>query len=202
MKRIGLILLSLLLLCGCAAGEGEPTQITEQTLQTVPGEQSDEGFELGNTLPPMSVTTSEGETVVIGEVLEEKKLVVLNFWYADCVWCQREFPVLELAYSRYQENVEVFALNPLDEADAAQRFWDSQSLSMPMGTCSRDTALMLGVSGYPTSVFIDREGKISLIHGGAITDPQMFYDLFDHYIAEDYISQSYGSVQELLGENE
>ena len=199
MKKIVPVILSLLLLWGCASGEGTPDQTTVQTIQTLPTEQSNQGFEPGNAVPPMSVTTSDGETVVISQVLEEKKLVVLNFWYADCVWCQREFPALELAYSRYQEDVEVFALNPLDEADVAQQFWESRGLSMPMGICNRDTALMFGVNGYPTSVFIDREGNISLIHAGAITDPQMFYDLFDHYIAEDYVSRSYESVQEILG---
>ena len=197
MRKIIPILLSVLLLWGC--GKDARPEPSEQTHTTLPQVQSNEGFELGKTIPPMSVTTCDGETVVLGEVLQEKKLVVLNFWYADCVWCQREFPALELAYSRYQEDVEVFALNPLDEADVAQRFWDSNSLSMPMGTCTRDTALMFGVSGYPTSVFIDREGTVSLIHSGAITDPQVFYDVFHHYTAEDYVSRSYEKLLEIVG---
>lgn len=199
MKRIIPLFLSLLLLTGCG-GAATDSNPPSQTHATIPTGQSNEGFELGNIMPPMSVTTSDGETAVLGEVLQEKKLVVLNFWYADCIWCQREFPALELAYSKYQQDVEIFALNPLDEADVANRFWDSHDLTIPMGTCSRDMATIFGVNGYPTSVFIDREGRIALIHGGALTDPNDFYRLFDRFLAEDYTSQGYESLQHLLGE--
>ena len=67
-----------------------------------------------------------------------------------------------------------------------------------MAPCGRDLALAFGVSGYPTSVFIDREGRISLIHAGAITDSNVFYQVFEHYTGEDYVSKSYVSISEIL----
>lgn len=195
MRKLLLILVLALALTGCAG----PAASTEgpQTDPTQPTEES-YGTELGQKLRDFAVTTVEGKEIILSELLEEKKLVVLNFWFADCIWCVKEFPALELAYSRYRDDIEVLALTPYDDKDTAAAFADEHSLSFPVATCLSDFPQAFGVNGYPTSVFIDREGRISLIHTGAITNPEMFYSIFDTYTAEDYTHATYYKIEELL----
>ena len=156
------------------------------------------GFSLGNIMPELTVTTADGQILSTSQLLEKKELVVLNFWFANCPWCLKEFPVMEVAYQQYRENVEILAVNPVDSAEQIGAFYQENSYSFPMAGCSRDLALAFGINGYPTSVFIDREGKICLIHAGAITDTNTFYELFDHFTAEDYQSQTFLNIGELV----
>ena len=46
---------------------------------------------LGDVMYDFSVVTPAGETVTLSEMLEEKKVVLLNFWYTTCTWCLKEF---------------------------------------------------------------------------------------------------------------
>ena len=195
MKRLLVLLVIAALLTGCAgpAVPTDPGQTTEE-----PTTSGDSGTGLGQKVPDFAVTTVEGEELLLSEILKEKKLVVLNFWFADWIWCIREFPVLELAYGRYKADVEVLALTPYDDMATAEAFADDHSLSFPVSTCHESFAQAFGVNGYPTSVFIDREGRISLIHPGAITDSNVFYSVFDAYTAEDYTHGTYYRLDELL----
>lgn len=195
MKKLLLLLALAAFLAGCAAPstptEGVQTESTQPTAEEY-------GTRLGQKIQDFAVTTVEGEDLILSEILAEKKLVVLNFWYADCGWCVKEFPALELAYGRYREDVEVLALTPYDDKDTAAAFADEHSLSFPVATCLNDFPQAFGGNGYPTSIFIDREGRISLIHSGAITDPSMFYSVFEAYIADDYQHATYYKIDELL----
>ena len=193
MKKLLLLLILTLLLTGCAA----PATPTDE-VQTDPSQPAEDyGTQLGQKLPDFAVTTVEGENLLLSEILKEKKLVVLNFWFVDCIWCQREFPALELAYQRYGTDVEVLALTPYDDGETAAAFAEEHSLSFPVATCYESFAQSFGINGYPTSVFIDREGRVSLIHSGAITDPSTFYSVFDVYTADDYTHSTYYRISEL-----
>ena len=67
-----------------------------------------------------------------------------------------------------------------------------------MASCGRDLALAFGIGSYPTSVVIDRDGRICLIHTGAITETQVFNKLFETFTADDYTPKVYNSIDELL----
>jgi peroxiredoxin len=188
--------LSVVLLAGCGASQERETEkpsVTEATGSTIPT-----SLTLGATLPDLTFTDGEGRTVSVQSILEEKKLVVLNFWFADCGWCRKEFPVMEVAYQSHREDVEILAVNPYDSEAAIADFQKENSLSFPMLSCSEELAVAFGVNGYPTSVCIDREGKISMIHAGAITDAEVFSRLFETYTSPDYRSRVYNSIYEIM----
>ena len=195
MKRIVALLLLTILLAGCGQTASDatiPSGGKEESLPT-----SFTG--LGGKMPEITVNTADGQTLKLTELLKEKELVVLNFWFADCIWCQREFPVLEAAYQSRREDVEVLALNPADGAETVKAFREQYGLSIPMAACPRSWATESGVSSYPTSIFVDREGVVCLIHVGAITTSDAWGQLFDTFLGQDYQQKIYYSVKDILG---
>lgn len=195
-KLLCVLLALVMLLAGCAAEDVLTTEPSAQDTQ--PDSQHTGPLSLGDKMPELTVTTAQGETLLLSELLQSKKMVVLNFWFADCIWCIREFPVMEAAYQQYREDVEILALNPYDPTDDIAAFQQEHSLSFPMAGCSRDLTMAFGVSGYPTSVVIDREGTVCLIHPGAITEKQVFDRLFETFTADAYSPQIYNSISELF----
>lgn len=190
-KFISVILALTLLLAGCAGSELPETELSLNDRLTGP-------IALGDTMPELTVTTADGENLVLSQLLQQKKLVVLNFWYADCIWCIREFPVMEASYQNYKQNVEILALNPYDSPENIAAFQKERSLSFPMASCSRDLTMAFGISGYPTSVVIDREGTVCMIHPGAITDVRVFDKLFETFTAPNYSPKLYHSINDLF----
>ena len=77
---------------------------------------------VGDVMYDFTVTNSDGEKVVLSEVLADKELVLLNFWYTTCSWCMQEFPVMADVYQQYSEDVAIIALDPLDGEDAVKSF--------------------------------------------------------------------------------
>ena len=193
MKRIFALILLAALLAGCAGQVPAPT--TGPSDPEMPGSYAG----LGTKMPELTVTTASGQTVRLSELLKEKDLVVLNFWFEDCPWCVKEFPVLELAYQKYREDVEILALNPVDGAQSVKTFQEDHGLSFAMASCPRNWAKECGVSAYPTSIFIDRNGVVCLVQVGAITQSHAWEGIFDAFVGDGYRQKIYTGVDEILG---
>ena len=141
---------------------------------------------VGDVMYDFTVMTADGNEITLSEILETKKLVVLNFWYTTCSWCLEEFPIMNEVYEDYKDDVEIIALDPMDDIASVKTFQEQQRLSFPMASCPASWAAIFGVQGYPTSVFIDRYGVVCLVEAGAITSKRPFISAFDHFTAENY----------------
>ena len=141
---------------------------------------------LGDVMYDFSVLTPSGETVSLSQMLSGKKMVLLNFWYTTCTYCVAEFPFMEEAYQMYSDDVGIIALNPFEEDAAIASFQTDMGLSFPMAKCQSAWASTFGISGYPTSIVVDRYGVICLIEAGGITSLRPFTGMFEHFTAEDY----------------
>ncbi len=156
---------------------------------------------LGDIMYDFTVTTPDGTKITLSEMLKEKKMVLLNFWYTSCSWCVTEFPFMEEAYQMYKDDVGIVAVDPLGETDDAIKAFPTSynlELSFPLAACPSTWANTFGISGYPTSVIIDRYGMITLIEAGAITSLRPFTGLFETMTADDYTQKLYTSVGELV----
>ena len=134
----------------------------------------------------------------LSEVLAEKKLVVLNFWYTTCSACLSEFPVIEQAYQMYGEDVEIIALNPYptDSVGSMVTFEPNNGIELSFPLSKVENAFnnqkfinpLTGAAseGYPTSVFVDRYGVICAIEVGSMTSLTQWACVFDHFVADDY----------------
>ena len=142
----------------------------------------------GNVMYDFTVLCADGSEITLSEVLKEKKLVVLNFWYTTCSWCVEEFPLIEEMYNEYKDDVAVIALDPYptDSLDGIKNFQAQYGLTFPMASVPASWSNTFGITGYPTSVFVDQYGVICLVEAGAITSKRPWVCAFDHFTSEDY----------------
>lgn len=177
---------------------GNQAEITLSS-SLIPGESlSGAQLGLGDVMYDFSVITPDGETITLSEMLREKDMVLLNFWYTTCTWCIKEFPFMEEAYGMYSDKVGIIALNPMEEDPAIASFQAQQGLSFPMAKCPSAWSAAFGISGYPTSIVVDRYGVICLIEAGGITSLRPFVSVFEQFTGEDYVQTLYGGLSELV----
>ena len=153
---------------------------------------------LGDIMYDFTVTTPAGESITLSEMLKEKEMVLLNFWYTTCTYCVAEFPFMEEAYQMYQDKVGIVAVDPLDSDNDVANFQQNMGLTFPMATCPATWSSVFGIQGYPTSVIIDRYGVITLIEVGGMTSLSPFLGIFDAMTGDDYEQKLYGSASELV----
>ena len=153
---------------------------------------------VGDVMYDFSVTKPDGTKVTLSEMLKQKKMVLLNFWYTTCSWCLKEFPYMEEAYQQFSDDVGIIALDPMDQNPAVGAFQAQYGLTFDMAECPTAWTSVFGISGFPTSVVIDRYGVICLIEAGGITSLRPFTSIFSHFTAEPYEQKLFGSLSELV----
>ena len=154
---------------------------------------------LGDMMFDFTVTDTDGNTYTLSQLLQEKEAVVLNFWFLECQPCMAEFPYLQEVYMEHSDRVAVLAVNPVntDEAAVKQRKADL-GLSFPVALVDPAWAEALGVTAYPTTVIIDRFGKVGLIHTGSVPSAAGFRAAFEPFLGEDYQSTVVENADELV----
>ncbi len=156
-------------------------------------------FGLGDVICDLQVTDVNGNIWQISELLKEKDAVMLNFWYLDCTPCKMEFPYLQKAYEEAGDKVAVLAVNPIDTDTAAiAAYAEELGLTFPVAAGTADLQKAMGLVAYPTTVIVDRNGIISLIHQGSVTSARSFRDIFDYFTAEDYVPGVVEDVNSIL----
>ena len=177
---------------------GENTEIVLNGDMTVEGDLENITYRLGDAVYNFTFTAADGTEYVLADLLEEKQAVVLNFWYLECSPCKAEFPYLQEAYEQYSDKIALLAMNPVntDPAEVAA-FQEELGLTFPMGLCDSAWESAMQLTGYPTTVVIDRYGTIAMIHRGTIPDTQTFLNIFSYFTADDYVQTLVEDVEEL-----
>lgn len=181
--------------------EGTSAKVVLTSSVITDGNLADVQLGVGDIMYDFTVTTPDDQKVTLSEMLKEKKVVLINFWYTTCSWCVTEFPYMESAYKQFQDKVGIVAVNPLGESDEAIKAFPANhglELTFPLASCPTTWSNTFGISGYPTTVVVDRYGMICLIESGAITSQRPFNGLFETLTADDYTQKTYGSVGELV----
>ena len=105
------------------------------------------------------------------------KVVYLDFWASWCGPCKLSFPYMEqLAHSFDNRELVVIADN-LDHSTAkAQAFLRSLGATIPVMYDRKGVlATRFNVSTMPTSILIDRDGKIRYVHKGFFENKESEY---------------------------
>ena len=134
-------------LSGCPKGykvedsysfSGTETELSLTSEVIKDGNLADTTLAVGDIMYDFTVTTPDGAKVTLSELLQEKKMVLLNFWYTSCSWCVTEFPYMEEAYQMYKDDVAIVAVDPLGETDDAIKAFPTNynlNLTFPLAAC-------------------------------------------------------------------
>lgn len=153
----------------------------------------------GDVMHDFEVLLPSGDKFKLSDVLKEKDMVLINFWYTTCSWCIKEFPFMEEAYQMYKDDIEIIGLNHVDGSnDAVAGFQASNQLSFPMAACPAGWFNIFGTQGAPTSIVIDRYGVICHIEEGALTSLRPFTSLFDYFTGTDYKQRILNSLDDII----
>ena len=139
-------------------------------------EDHDHGDEEGESKAPtvydldFTALDSNGNTVKLSDYVG--KPIVLNFWATWCVYCKQEMPDFDKAAKELTDVtfLMVNATTTYDETvDAAKKYVEQNGFEFPVLYDTKGEAInSFGVSGFPTTFFIDEGGTVRLYVSGAI----------------------------------
>jgi thiol-disulfide isomerase/thioredoxin len=93
----------------------------------------------------------------------EGKVVVLNFWFIACVPCMEEIPELNKIALSYANNPNiVFIAVALDDKEDLQKFVKTNPFAYHIVDDGKEIADKYEIKNYPTSVILNKEGKVKL----------------------------------------
>jgi len=106
--------------------------------------------------------------------------VVINVWASWCIPCRAEFPLFQVASVRLGRHVAFLGVDTMDNAADARAFLSKFPVSYPSyqdpsGSIARSLA---PTEGVPTTVFLDRAGRVTYFHQGAYrSEPDLVGDI-------------------------
>ncbi len=164
------VLMTVLMACGGGSGgsDGQPS--------TASGGSEVAGVE--NLAPDFGFTLFQGqETFGATELTLHQLLgkpIVLNFWAGLCPPCRAEMPDLQEFYDEYSDRVILVGIDlgrftGLGSVDNAKTLLDELDITYPAGYTTDNTVISgYKVLGIPATVFIDADGAIFRVWGGAL----------------------------------
>jgi thiol-disulfide isomerase/thioredoxin len=124
--------------------------------------------------PPVSVTTLDGDRIALRDL--RGKVVLVNFWATWCAPCRMEMPSFQRVYDDLRDDGFVVLGIATDRGDgsAVRRFVSERDIRYPVArTTPEIDAAFGGIGTIPTSVLIDREGRIRHTVVGLFVGPAL-----------------------------
>jgi thiol-disulfide isomerase/thioredoxin len=166
-----LLLSALLVAAGCdTSGPAVDSQI-----DTVPSPSENASGQIENTVPEtegesyefdFTLPSIEGETVSKADFAG--KVLVVDIWGTWCPPCRKEVPhFVELQEELGDQGLQIVGINyegtdtPAEAIEAIEQFKETIPVNYPLLLGSEEVrAQVPDFQGYPTTLFIDRTGKV------------------------------------------
>jgi peroxiredoxin len=120
----------------------------------------------GAPAPQFTLGSKGGPSVSLAQY--RGQVVMLNFWASWCGPCRQEMPLLESIYKKYNRlGFTLIGVNVEPDANAANAWLKQTPVSFPI-LYDKDSRVskMYDVAGMPSTVIIDRSGKVRVLHRG------------------------------------
>lgn len=115
--------------------------------------------------PPFTLKTLDGNTVSLADL--KGKVVVINFWGVWCGWCVKEMPEFVELVAKYarDKRVAIVTINNDPNVETPRKWMASKKYAFPV--LLNDGYADRHVRSYPTTWFLDKEGRIAFELVGA-----------------------------------
>jgi len=118
------------------------------------------GAMVGESAPLFTLKDLDGNEVSMSSF--KGKPVFLNFWATWCPYCRKERKELKALYKAYKDKDLVIISVSLDKSEGRLRSFMKEHPAeyIVLTDTNMTSGTMYGVSGFPTTYLIDREGII------------------------------------------
>ena len=99
---------------------------------------------------------------------EQNTYTVLHFWATWCKPCLAEFPELKVALPRLQSESVAFFLATEEDLDQIRTFEEKRNFGLEFLHLKKGTLADFEVHALPTTLVIDRQGKVVYRHMGQL----------------------------------
>ena len=126
----------------------------------------EEGIVAGSRLPALGkLETLDGDAVSDADLRD--RYTLLSFYFAECVPCIAEIPALN-GYAAAHPEIGVWAIT-FDDTATSKAFVAQRGLELPVIAEAQVFIDAVGVTGYPTWLLVDADGRIAAVHTGGST---------------------------------
>ncbi len=202
---LGMIALTLMLFLVACGNEPKPSELdvddAQETNQEGSGQESEQEAQTTENPEPqvqednqeepeypdyvdLELVDKDGNPVKLSDY--EGKFIALNFFGTWCTYCMQEMPDLEKVYSEYEgDDFVIILLNATTtekiSAEEVGQWYEDGGYTMPMMMDLDGTALgTYPVQGFPTTYFINQEGKVLGAVSGML-DEETLLSIIDTY---------------------
>jgi len=119
-----------------------------------------------DSAPDFVLKSKDGKNVRLSEL--KGRIVMLNFWASWCGPCAEEIPHLnELHESLDPYDFELLGINLDEDQSKASRLADKLAVNFPvLFDTDKDVSRSFDIKAMPTTIIIDRAGKIRHVNRG------------------------------------
>ena len=120
----------------------------------------------GAIAPDFTLRTLDGPNLRLQE--QRGQVVLVNFWATWCGPCRQEMPHLARLYEKYRASGFVLlGVNVDDDAKKAAELAAKLGLRFPVSfDTDKKVSRLYDLSAMPSTVLIDREGRVRHVHRG------------------------------------
>ena len=122
--------------------------------------------EMSKPAPNFTLKSNSGKNLKLSESRGE--VVLLNFWASWCGPCRQEMPLLNSLHNKYKDfGFKVMGVNVEEDSKEAFKILKEIKLDFPVVFDNTNKVSKLyDVSAMPSTVLIDRDGKMRYLHKG------------------------------------
>jgi thiol-disulfide isomerase/thioredoxin len=120
----------------------------------------------GSPAPGFQLHSSTSTDLSLSDL--KGQVVLINFWASWCGPCRQEMPVLEQLYKKYKPaGFTLLGVNVEPKSADAMGFLKSTPVSFPiLFDPDSKVSQLYAVPGMPSTVILDRTGKVRYVHQG------------------------------------
>jgi peroxiredoxin len=131
---------------------------------------------LMSAAPDFTLRTLSGPNLRLQE--QRGKVVLINFWATWCGPCQQEMPKLNQLYEKYHAaGFVLLGVNVDEDSRHAADVANKLGLKFPvLLDAEKSVSQLYDVATMPSTVIIDRAGKVRYLHRGYLSGVEADYD--------------------------